>query len=1153
MRHELKKTILCAVLLSISATAVQAERISGSASSSVPADQARQGARVTVTGVVTDTEGQPLPGVSVIVKGTRRGVSTNADGKYRIDVSRGETLQFSMIGLIQKEVTYTGQKSLDVTLEEDQNMITDAVVTGYSTIDRRLLTSTVSTVRSEDLERIGSLSIDSMLEGKVTGLQITTTSMTPGAAAKVRVRGSGSFVGSREPLWVIDGIPYENPVELDASEINSLDNINLIGNAITGLNPNDIESINVLKDASATAIYGSRAANGVIVVTTKRGKEGAQPVITYQGTATVMTAPTYADFKTMNSLERVAVSREMYNRSLSFWSNGAMQPVGYEGALETYWKDGDFKAFQDKVSAMETLNYDWIGEYYKPALQQSHSVSVSGGSKTARYYASLAYDHQPGSEIGTDLNRITSRANVDVNVRPNVLLSFNLEGYVQNAEYNLYSSGTTSFNEAYYANRAISPYLENGDLFYYEKMLGSNYRDYVKEQSMNDFIGTSYGTYGSSTWDYVYGKYSALNERNVNDYTVQNKGYSFQTTLQWDITKDLRWTTRLSYRNTTTNETRTYGPSSWIVTQLRGDDAEDIGDRSANYINAFNVIPSGGLYRGSYNESISKLIRNQLNYTHSWGKHMINANFTQEASSVLYNGASNWDAGGYNKDQGHLFNKLSSYNPSYTSTTTSWIRNPAGYLMLTDNTSFNHGFDSYPTITDRATNTLSWIGILTYSYADRYILNFNARNDGSNAFGQYEKNKFRPSWSVSGRWNIHDEPFMLDKTWVNELAVRASYGYRGTRPSASPYMILTEYYQDSDYLPFYLSDLYSLGNANLKWEKSATFDFGLTASLFNNRLSGEFDFAYTNATDLLLTRPVSLVTGSPTLLYNGGEKDDFCYEFSFRGIPIRTKDFTWAINGNVSFINETVIKGADDSVITIDKYLNGTMITSGAPVDAFFSYKFTGLNKEGYPTFDGLAESATTEYQKLQNGLVYSGSRLPLVYGGLSTDLRYKRLTLSVNATFKADYTQRLLALYNSGTSMPRSYENLADVFNNRWMKPGDELTTNIPRLNATTTSISEVGIEESSVTTGYTTLERMYDYSDARTAKGDHIRLKSITLSYRVPEFWGIKGMTLRAQAQNIAVFCFDKNLRGMDPDQVRNIGMPALPYYTFAVNFSL
>ncbi|MCF0176610.1 MAG: hypothetical protein HUJ94_07220, partial [Bacteroidales bacterium] len=178
--------------------------------------------------------------------------------------------------------------------------------------------------------------------------------------------------------------------------------------------------------------------------------------------------------------------------------------------------------------------------------------------------------------------------------------------------------------------------------------------------------------------------------------------------------------------------------------------------------------------------------------------------------------------------------------------------------------------------------------------------------------------------------------------------------------------------------------------------------------------------------------------------------------------------------------------------------------------------------------------------------------RLPQHYGGLSTNLKYKRFTLSINASYKFDYAMRLLQLYGNGTSMPRSNENMSSVFVNRWRAAGDEAFTNIPKLNATTTSISAVGIVGSSVTTGYSTLESMYDMSDVRTVRGDHIRLKSITLSYRVPDFWKINGMTVRLQGQDLGVWCFDKNLKGMDPDQQRSVGMPVLPTYTFALNFS-
>ncbi|MCF0173336.1 MAG: SusC/RagA family TonB-linked outer membrane protein [Bacteroidales bacterium] len=1100
-----------------------------------------------IYGRVVDVAGNPIPGAAVLNKDVAQsGTVTDIDGKFFLSVPKECTLEVSFLGMKTVVVKSVFSKEMVITLEDDLESLKSAVVTGYTEIDRRMLTSSVTTIKAEDLERVAALSIDQMLEGKAAGLQINTLSTTPGAAAKVRVRGSGSFVGSREPLWVIDGIPYEDPVELDAAEINSLDNINLIGNAITGLNPNDIESINVLKDASATAVYGSRAANGVIVITTKRGTSGRNAV-SYQGTATVISAPTYDQFNMMNSLDRVDVSREMYQNSMAFKTSGSINPVGYEGALMQYWKDRDYDAFSSKVGAMETLNYNWIKEYYQPAVQQSHSVSMSGGNDSARYYASLAYNKQPGTEIGTGLDRITARINLDVNIRPNVLVGFNIEGYVQKAYYN---TGVNAFDEAYYGNRAISPYNEDGSLFYYDRSTG--YQDAIPT-----FSGLGGGAYPTTKVKetLVYGKYSPLHERDVNNYTVDNKGHSFRANLQWDINEDLRWTTLLSYRNTNTNEKKTYDESSWVMTVLRGDDIEDIANRSDKYRALYTVVPTGGLYNASYNESETKLIRNQLNYKKTFeGKHYLNVNLTQEAQSILYKGANNWCSGSYFENQGNAFSKYPQWSPSTYSSATVESNNglipyAAIYKAFSGQAS---NYSAFPTITDKVTNTMSWLGIVTYSYSNLYTVNFNIRNDGSNAFGQYEKNKFRPSWSVSGRWNIHNEKFMDNASWVDELAMRASYGYRGTRPGATPYLTLTNYQQQSLYYPMYSSQLSSLGNSNLKWEKSATVDLALEFSLLKARISGEFDFSYTNATDLLLTRPVSMVNGMASVLYNGGEKDDFNYEFTINAIPIKTKDFTWSLNLNYTYLKEKVIKGADDSYIEVAKYLNGDIVTAGFPVDGFFSYKFTGLNEAGLPTFDGLADQHANEYEKLLNGMVYMGNRLPQHYGGFSTNLRYKRLTLSVVASYKFDYAIRLLKLYGDGTSMPRSYVNLSNDFINRWRVEGDEATTAIPKLNETTTSISAVGITESSVTTGYSTLESMYDMSDVRTVRGDHIRLKSITLSYKVPEFWKINGMTVRLQGQDLGVFCFDKNLKGMDPDQQRSIGMPVLPTYTCALNFS-
>ena len=215
---------------------------------------------------------------------------------------------------------------------EEMQTLEDVVVTGYQVIDKRKLTSAISTVRAEELDRMGALTVDQMLEGKAPGLMIVNVSAQPGAASKMRVRAGGTFTGTREPLWVIDGVVYEDPVPLSAADINSLDQINLIGNAISGLNPQDIAQIDVLKDASATAIYGTRAANGVIVVTTKRGKSGSL-YLNYSGTVSIVDRPRYSDFQLMNSKERIDVSREIVQRNLHY-PDEVRSFVGYEGALK---------------------------------------------------------------------------------------------------------------------------------------------------------------------------------------------------------------------------------------------------------------------------------------------------------------------------------------------------------------------------------------------------------------------------------------------------------------------------------------------------------------------------------------------------------------------------------------------------------------------------------------------------------------------------------------------------------------------------------------------------------------------------------------------------------------------------------------------------
>lgn len=1087
-----------------------------------------------VKGSVHDESQQPLPGVTVLIKGTTIGTATNEQGEFSLPLpnDKDAVLIFSFVGMETEEFKYAGQKEIKVTMYEDANEMAEVVVTGYQVLDKRTLTSSISTIQAKDLEKIGTLTVDQMLEGKVPGLMITNLSATPGAAAKVRVRSSGTFTGTREPLWVIDGIVYEDPVPLSPSEINSLDNVNLIGNAITGLNPSDIESINILKDASATAIYGTRAANGVIVITTRRGKEGPA-VVTYSGSVNFVDRPRYKDFNLMNSKERIDVSREIYERGMGYPSdNNLYTPLAYEKALQDYWKHGNFAAFQKEVSRLECLNYDWFGKLYRTAINQTHSVNISGGTKNLRYYFSIGYDNQKGAEKGVDLERITTRANIDVNIRKNVILQFGMDGSVQKANYN--HSSINIFNEAYNMSRAVEATDENGELIYVTRSLGN-------------FNGTQ-----------EFGRYNVLNEQANSKRKIDNKAYNFNVTLNWDIIKGVKFTSRFAYRNTTNITEEWIKSNTFYMAQLRSYD-EFNDDIKNETLQQYSLAPFGGIFSGGQTTQESMSIRNQLNLVKVLNEdHVFNLNIAQEASTTKYKGATGWQAPGYNHDGGRKFIALPDLQGSAG---TSGVEDYTYQSVLKWFTqSGANGHSVYPSVVDNLSNMLSWTGIFTYSYADKYVANFNLRSDGSNTFGQYERYKFKPSWSVSARWNIHKEGFMAKTEKINELALRASYGFRGTTPSASPYLTLMNYGQNTAmYLPETTADLYDFPNANLRWEKTATLNTGIDFSLFDNRLSGAVEYAYSKSTDLLLSRPVSLVNGTASQLYNGGSKEDHTFEFDVRGEVIRTKAARWNVNFNLTRIKENILTGTNviPGQVSISDYLNGTIMMAGFPVDGFFSYKFGGLDEEGYPTFPELFETYGSEYEKLQNILEYTGNRQPKFYGGFGTEVAYKGFTLSANFNYKIGQKVRLLNLYYNSQQMPLSGDNLNSEFVNRWRKPGDEKYTDIPVLSTDPKTVISGDVGGLYLPSNPTSsLWSLYDLSNIRTRRGDFIRWQSLTLSYSCPQAFleniGLRSAIIRLQMQNLAVWALDKDLKGQDPEQVMNIGLPVLPSYNLGLTIS-
>ncbi len=1099
-------------------------------------------------GKVTDkTSGEGIPGVNVIVKNGYLGTITDANGEFEVVTPyKIKDLVFSFIGYQTLNFSVNDLEYLDVKLTPEVLEIDEVVATGYFTVDKRELTSSIASVKAEDLDMIGSLSVDRMLEGKATGLMITNLAATPGAAAKVRIRGGSTFTGNQSPLWVIDGVIYEDPVPLTADEINSFDNINLIGNALSGINPQDIEQIDVLKDASATAIYGTRAANGVIVITTKRGKEG-NTSLNYSGGLTIVQAPRYSDLNLMNSKQRIEVSREMYERNLGYSDTyDNIGRLGYEGALMNLW-DGtyNYSQFQDQVSYLETLNTDWFGELYQTAISQTHSVSASGGTNKARYYVSLGYDDQKGTERGVGLNRITARSNIDLDLRDNLLLSFKLNGSIQKAQYN--HNSINLFNEAYYTSRAVPIYDEDGEYFYQTKQI-----------------------YKSTDGDLVYGRYNVLREMDNSERNITNKDFAVTASLNWSFLKNFRLNSMLSYRNTTNLTEEWITEDTYYIAKLRTyDEFEDMVEAN---VNRGSMASFGGIYTGGMVSQDTYTLRNQLNYNKVLGsKHVVNVNIGNEVRSAQYWGATGFSVPGYNHYQGRGFIALPSL---------SYAQSDNGSVLDFDDYTYDYminwltsdgGNSVYPTITDRLQNTVSVFAILNYVYDNRYVINFNMRSDGSNTFGQYERYKFKPAWSTSARWNIHNENFFNGATMFDELALRGSYGIRGSMPNTTPYLTISDYgHYEAQYNPENIASLSQFPNANLRWEKTETLNLGLNYSLYGGRISGVLDYAYSKSTDLIQSRPVSLVNGTSTQEYNSGAKDVSSYEFSVRTVNIKGKKFSWSTNFNFSYDKDRVLKGFEDGAVanlTASNYLNGSIYREGFPTNGFFSYQFDGLTNEGLPTFKHLVEDSMSAEEQLKAALVYEGSRVPLYYGGFGTELKYKRLRLSANFTYKLGHKVRLLKLYNGNQNLPLPYENMHGDFINRWKKAGDEEFTNIPTLSNYNMSFKQT----SATADGYNSIYVsnygkvvpegsnawwMYDYSDARVVNGDHIRLQTISLSYNVPENLlkgtGISNVNVTGQASNVAVWAFDKKLKGQDPEQVNGIGLPSLPTYSMSVNLS-
>ena len=678
-------------------------------------------------GWVYDKNHQVLPGVTVKVAGTSIGTSTNVKGWFRITLpmQRG-TLEFSFIGFKKQLVNFTDKTdTLRIVLEEDLMELDEVTVsTGYYKVDKRHLTSSVTTLKMDDIMQPGVGTLDQMLEGRIPGMIFMQNSGQVGAVPKMKIRGTTTLLGSTAPLWVLDGVILTDPVNVDPASINDLDFVNLLGNAISGLNPEDIEKLDVLKDASATAIYGPKASNGVIVITTKKGKVGA-PSVSYSLSGTFRQRPRYTDrsVDVMNSQERIDFSKEVVRKKQVIPDLSSY--VGYEAAYNDY-VNGVMSSdeFIRKVKFMETVNTDWLGLLMQDTYSHAHTLSVSGGSENVRYYTSLGYSNENGNLKGEENSRYSAMAKVDINYEKFVM-SFNLNGNVQKKEYTPQEVGLMTY--ALNTARSVGAYNEDGSLMFYQ-------RD-------NDLRHT------------YLKPFSIINERKNTSDDIQSNAIGMSANIEYRVIPCLKAGVQFSYGISNFEERVYFGVKSWYAANLRkeyfpGSDNEGVASNSE--------MPIGGELRlnNTKNENYSVRVNLAFNkFLDKENAHQFQASVIGELSSTLYTGFAITKRG-YIPERGMLFDDVNLSDswgylefPNYDG----WLKSDASAKGI---------------LTHNLTRQVGLVGTLFYGYKDAYIFNANMRIDGSNKFGDTSNEKLNPIWSVSGRWNIH-ENLLSNKWWIN--------------------------------------------------------------------------------------------------------------------------------------------------------------------------------------------------------------------------------------------------------------------------------------------------------------------------------------------------------------------------------------------------
>ncbi|MBR6988939.1 MAG: TonB-dependent receptor [Bacteroidaceae bacterium] len=940
-------------------------------------------AQTRVQGTVTSAEdGEPIVGATVLVKGTTVGTVTDIDGKFVLTgiPSSAKTLVISYVGMKTQEVAI--RSSVRVSLASDAEVLDDVIVVAYGTAKKSSFTGSAANVDNKKLEMRPITSVTNGLEGQATGVLMTSASGQPGSTGSIRIRGYGSINASSAPLYVVDGIPFDG--------------------SLSSINPSDIESMTILKDASAGALYGARGANGVVMITTKQGKEGKTNV-TWRSTVG-WSERAQKPYDMLNQKEFVQLSYEAIRNGLIFnsgysWADaeaaaraslgGSSYLGGSAGEQYNPFKNYSWSELIDPATglvrddAKSVYDEQWMDNLLRTGFRQEHQMNVNGGTEKTKYMISLGYLNEDGILKTTGFERYTGRANVNTQVNDWFQANLNIGLSQSRQNYSDYDGSSTS--NPWYSSQFVSPLFP----VYLRDAAGN---------IVNDEFGKPTLDYGETGRPGSYNDFNPLGGLTLDKAKIQNDGASVRTGVTFGGDSDklgafkglkLQVNFGADYRNT-----------SYM-----------------GYMNMYhgNQANAGGYLEKESTRTLSYTLNQLLTYTRSFGRHNLDVLAGHEYYSYHYQ---NLDAAKTNLVDGI------------------YELRPATTTVNADSYSNDYRIES-------------WMGRINYNFDDKYYLSASVRTDGSSRF--HKDNRWGTFWSVGANWRVTKEAFMQNVSWVNNLNVKASYGEQGNDELGTLYAWQSLYslsYANGNNIGGFVA---SLENKDISWEKNANLNVGIEASLFDNRVRLNAEYYNKKTKDMLLNYPMATSTGFNGYDANVGDMRNSGFEVELGLTPVRIQDFEWNLTWMGSTVNNKVLHLTKES----PEIISGIrIIKEGYELNTFYMAKSAGVDPQtgaqlywAYDKDDNgniTNEYITSDVAKASTSKYFLGSRIPDLYGSIGTDLTWKGLTLSVLTTYSIGGK-----IYDSlyAGSMNNMYYN--NNWNRhalrRWTQPGD--VTDVPRI----------------------------------------------------------------------------------------------------------